>query len=633
MNSNSTNNPNILIINIDLSVLHNRLRKFQHMEFTVLLTLMVSILLFTYFPPKSISILSNDQLDSFFPYMALPPNIFETIGRYSFTITRSLDGVPLNAMALTEFDIARIIGSTFPIYWEISVFFFVNILSLYVTTYILLIKTNTILNKTSFAADMWKGAFAFAAFMTALYSHNAFILSTIVGFNLFFIAVIYSFKPKSRALALGLFLLAGIFGRFQYGAYFYIPAGIMLASIVVFVSRQSLKPLVTIALGTLILLICDYRLFLSVLAPIEISHRANWMDARSYSPDVLLSLDRWRAAFLEMWKAVNGETSHTHYQWNPVWISVWLPVALLFSGLLNKARKRALNQGKAALSLEAQTQLMRYAIIVLCMAFVLFLYGVIGGGLINIAVILNTPFAFERVIVALPFLSAMLVSTALGFLFIKPLSLRIRLASLCMMCLGGLLLAPQLHTAYARKVDNTKHHIATGGSNPFIPKYTIGTMYKQELYDAIKDELGPAWIDERVLTVAMHPMITAYNGFAHLDGYFTNYSERYQQEFLGVISPAFDDIGEARASYFTGWGNRLNVPIIAHEADRKIRIEIDPCKMADLGGTLLMSAAEIKDPESSGVVFNKIVEAKTAGLQMRMWLYRPDASRCAQAAE
>ena len=57
--------------------------------------------------------------------------------------------------------------------------------------------------------------------------------------------------------------------------------------------------------------------------------------------------------------------------------------------------------------------------------------------------------------------------------------------------------------------------------------------------------------------------------------------------------PAFEEIGSQRSTYYTNWGNRLNVPIIGYNKDKTLNVKIDGCAFKNIGGTLVISSGEL----------------------------------------
>ena len=92
--------------------------------------------------------------------------------------------------------------------------------------------------------------------------------------------------------------------------------------------------------------------------------------------------------------------------------------------------------------------------------------------------------------------------------------------------------------------------------------------------------------------------------------------------------PAFEEIGSQRSTYYTNWGNRLNVPIIGYNKDKTLNVKIDGCAFKNIGGTLVISSGKLALPEVSSLIFVGSTDGMTRGLASKFWLYRPSAEVC-----
>lgn len=181
------------------------------------------------------------------------------------------------------------------------------------------------------------------------------------------------------------------------------------------------------------------------------------------------------------------------------------------------------------------------------------------------------------------------------------------------------------HEPLKRRLDNIEHRIANGADNPFIPQYTVGTLYLRGSFNETKAYLGADWLSERVITVGLPTMAAAYNGFRTLDGYFQSHPLDYHLAFREVIAPALER-DPARMINYDGWGNRVEIPITAYNEDGTIELYIDGCAFADLGGTLVISAHAIANPEDSQLRREAFLSGNTDGLNSNVFLYRPACS-------
>jgi hypothetical protein len=551
-----------------------------------------------------------------------------------------MSGVTLNSIGATEFNVGRLIASIFPDYWEFSAFFFVYFSSLFASSFFLYREILLrFLKKVELDISDYT-LVGFSSLFIVLLPHSTVILGSLIGLNLFVLATFKLFSKMKKVRLIWLFVLSGLFGNFTLGGYFYIPACIVLALLFSIKRKNSLQIFLWLCIGTLIVIACEYRLFAYILLPLEESHRANWLDGRKYNWSSILSPEKWNNSIMLGLGVIDGKTPHFHYQWNTnhvvtnivsITIAVY-SVIKIYEIMLRKTLKVQCSKVEITLKVQCskvEIQLIKlFSLTLVSVGIVLLGYGVLRSGVFNLSVLLNQPFQFERVIVSLPMLSGLLMLSAFMLLKNKIDFPAKNLIVKVVAIISVFFLAYNIHEPLIRKSANIKHHKLAGKDNPFIPKYTIGSRYNKGGYDAIKSHLGEKWVDERVISVSLDPMATAYNGFSTADGYFPNYPERYQQEFLKVISPAFEDLGPKKSNRYVGWGNRMRVPIISKTADKKVVIKVDGCAFEAIGGTLVISSSEIFDPAFSKLRLEKKVQGVNRGLKSIFWLYRVNSTQC-----
>lgn len=598
--------------------------------FLVLYAVLLVGILHTYFPPHAIAVTSNDQIDSFLAYFGALPNVWETFLHPNFELADNMSGVTLNGIGFSELNVGRIIASIFPDYWEFSVFYFVYLSTLFVSSFLLYRQIFlTFFNRDELSGEAY-AFIGFGAMLLVIMPHVSVVLGVLIGLNFFTLAVLNVLSRSSRRKILVYFTLAGLFGNFTLGGYFYMPACLVLAGW--FSRNRADKAYIFkwIAIGILVSIICEYRLFIYVFFPAEISHRANWFDGLAYRWSSLYSVNEWKEAVQLGLGVSQGKTPHYHYQWNTGNITVRLTQLAFGLYFLIKLSEAAVARFKT-IHFDAQEKraFQLFGWTVLSILIVLLGYGVFKAGVFNLSLLLGMPFQFERVIVALPMLAGLLVASVLFLVSTKITLSAQRLAYLAISISMAVILANMMHEPLIRKGGNLDHFEKAGRDNPFIPNYTLGSKYNRGGYDAIKTYLGSGWEEERVASVGFDPMATAYNGFATVDGYFPNYPERYQQEFLAIINPSLSEISASKAARYTGWANRLNIPIISTTADQKIILKINGCAFSDVGGTLVLTVREIANPLDSQLVLDGIVRGENRGLKSTYWLYRVQPDVCA----
>jgi len=616
-----------MIKNLIFSSLKATLLKKAFASCAIFYLALLLVILHTYFPPSTISIQWNDQFDSYFPYFGIFPDFKELFLDLDEIVKNQYGGLSPNAAGLTEFSVVRIVASLFPKYWEFSVYYLVYISALFLSSYILFVFVGRtkIISVDESKMSTFIG-YGFAAFIFSLFPHNAFVIGSIIGFNLFVAATLLAIQNGKIAVIVCLFVLAGLFDRIALAGYAYIPIITILVGIGVWRFGVSQRVLYLVLCGVLIEFAFEYRLIADFLLGTDVSHRDNWYEGQTYSLLKLFSLEQWKgtwAVFIEYFK---GKTPHVHYSWNFGGISVKVTGVLLGLSLFIVTIRLALRKQfiNSAINLDSGARIVLFSSIFMIVA--VFGHAVLYSGTLDLSRMLQISFQFDRLIFAVPILMAgIILGTWFLFVGLAGISQRpfLQLFLVVFICW---IITPKLHEPLTRKNANLQHYEKNGPDNPFIPMYNVETVFGDQLYKNIIEFLGPLWKNERVVSIGSDPMVTAYHGFGSLDGYYSNYPEEYQQKFLAVIAPAFPELDQQSVTYYTNWGNRLNVPIIKTNNDSSINIQIDHCAFLELGGTLVISAAKIANPEESWLELVEKIEDNSRNTTAKRFLYRPKGS-------
>ena len=149
-------------------------------------------------------------------------------------------------------------------------------------------------------------------------------------------------------------------------------------------------------------------------------------------------------------------------------------------------------------------------------------------------------------------------------------------------------------------------------------------FYSVELFNQIKNEIEKPLDSFKVASIGMEPMVAQYNGFHTLDGYYTDYSKSYKQDFRKIIAKELDKSSHWR-KYFDSWGARCYLFVSeldyigkdyrlhyhSIQKDSKINnLELDIEAFKKLGGQYIFSNIEISNYKNNGLVFLKSLKKK-----------------------
>lgn len=200
-----------------------------------------------------------------------------------------------------------------------------------------------------------------------------------------------------------------------------------------------------------------------------------------------------------------------------------------------------------------------------------------------------------------------------------------RLGALC----GVVLAAQILWVGYTNREysTNLKNLVRAVLKRP-IESLTLRRFYAAALFDGLEAKIGRPRREICLASVGLVPGIARFNGFRTVDFYMVNYPLSYHRKFRPFIA------GELAKSpkwqpYYDFWGSRcytFTAEIEDFYATAKQNRVIKDCRLdaevfESLGGTHLVSAAEILGPEDSQ--WRLLARLEAPDLPWRLWLYEP----------
>lgn len=143
---------------------------------------------------------------------------------------------------------------------------------------------------------------------------------------------------------------------------------------------------------------------------------------------------------------------------------------------------------------------------------------------------------------------------------------------------------------------------------------TFNQFYSQRLYKEIKDYIGKDQKRYRVASLGLHPAVALYNGFYTIDGYISNYPKKYKDEFYLIMK---DELSKNKTAedFFLNFGSvcvilsdemiqKYNgkgfvVPAFSKSPDNVIyNLQIDTDQMLKMNAEYLFSAFRIENAET-----------------------------------
>jgi hypothetical protein len=90
-----------------------------------------------------------------------------------------------------------------------------------------------------------------------------------------------------------------------------------------------------------------------------------------------------------------------------------------------------------------------------------------------------------------------------------------------------------------------------------VPDPTFEELYSESLFRSIKEQIPEK--DPKFLSFGIHPAVAQYNKFKTLDGYMPNYPLEKKHEFLDMLGEQWKQDNPESYNYIQTWGSRLYI--------------------------------------------------------------------------
>jgi len=154
-------------------------------------------------------------------------------------------------------------------------------------------------------------------------------------------------------------------------------------------------------------------------------------------------------------------------------------------------------------------------------------------------------------------------------------------------------------------------------------------FFSAELFDDIRRYIGKEQGSYRVGSIALHPGISAYNGFYTIDGYVVNYPLDYKKRFRDIIATELSKNNGIK-NYFDNWGSRCylftaELPFaywyIHMKQDLRInRLQLDSAVLKSMDCHYILSGVEIDNYRENNLELMR--EFEKGGSPYKIRLYR-----------
>lgn len=556
------------------------------------------------------SVPAHDFLDSYVVAQKIRPKPWDTLFDLDATLDRALDGHALSLLGLSELNLINLSYTLLPDYWDVAVHLAVAPILIYVFSFPVLLR----IVGASGLEDRY--IVAAGTLHYSLMPHNPHVIGSFAALSILGYGIHRATIGEwSRWLWL-CFLMPPLLDQSVFGAIFYYPVLFFGVLLLTRASPIRSRLLTALVLSGMLAVIVDYRLFLQPLVSSIETHRHLWLEGRSFDPlPRLFDSATWSSVLdrmIALYRATNPDAPH--YRWNIessktliVALSIVLALAAHFYEGRSEQQKRALRSGLRRIAMSSGI-----------LAILALAYGLVWQNVFDIQALLGVPIQLQRFIIFVPGLAVVLVSVGLSiWRACVPRSRWILVPVLCLFVAQSV--------AHAQGVGFRWENLVASKVPPV--RTPIATYYQEELFESIKQELGPRWEDEVVMSIGSDPFVAAFHGFRHLDGYLQAYSALYKGRFRRVMSEELERNPKNR-KYFDGWGSRIYYFPAEQPSNEAIRLHLDVCAFQELGGTLILSDFEILNAPDIGVrLVLKITESTQARSQSKR-LYRPVESYC-----
>lgn len=312
------------------------------------------------------------------------------------------------------------------------------------------------------------------------------------------------------------------------------------------------------------------------------------LKASSYTETILQSLFKFKQAFF-------FENSYYHTGGSILrYIIIPICTVFLFVFIFSLIRKRNLNRKIAIL----------YIVIYGCIIVNTLACCFDNNKFFREIIPFASGFGFSRFAWLSPFLWIILMALVCEFLTNKVI-----IGSFIILGFASVIFDPlytQLNSMYNDLYCNVS---ALFGNDQFKDgnhEWTWKEYYSEELFDKIKNDIGydGSWS----LAYGIEPSVLQYNGIKTLDGYYSNYSLEYHDQFQKLISPELEQ-DESHKSY---WESSVGVRAYLWSKDwdflapkdfelKESDLYIDMDVFREMNGKYIFSRVKIKNSNDLGL--------------------------------
>lgn len=158
------------------------------------------------------------------------------------------------------------------------------------------------------------------------------------------------------------------------------------------------------------------------------------------------------------------------------------------------------------------------------------------------------------------------------------------------------------------------------------PSYKAYFATKQ--FADIKKYIGKPLDQYRVVSIGIHPNIAQYNGFYTLDSYSNIYPLDYKLQFRKIIEPELNK-NKALRTYYDDWGGRCYIFVdelgknyqYSKRSNKEINhLQLNVEALKEMGGQYILSAVPINNAAETNLTFMKDFESKSSN--WHIYLYK-----------
>ncbi|NRG34226.1 DUF6044 family protein [Niallia circulans] len=409
---------------------------------------------------------------------------------------------------------------------------------------------------------------------------------SILGMPLALWSMLNIYKGERSWKDLAVLTLLPFFSTFVIG-FFYFLAVLGLFWLYDFVrNKKSNWPLFfAIVYMTMVYLAIDYRLIVSMIAPIsdELTNRDVFYQSK--------------LNFVQTLKLVGKNYVYSHNQDRTIHQFIILPVTLI--GLLFVLLKKQWRENK--------------------------LY--IGLHLLNI--VLSTWYAFWFFEGWQPLKEKFSILTSFNFArfhYLRPMIIYVLFALTLKMLWKYRNMGRKL--VYVLIIGQLLVLVPTNEQIMYKNQPSYKAYFATEQFTDIKKYIGKPLDQYRVVSIGIHPNIAQYNGLYTLDSYSNIYPLDYKLQFRKIIEPELNK-NKALRTYYDDWGGRCYIFVdelgknyqYSKRSNKEINhLQLNVEALKEMGGQYILSAVPINNAAETNLTFMKDFESKNSN--WHIYLYK-----------